>query len=640
MDGGDQNEKSSDKSLDNLNAKSSSRTKRPRSENDDDGGTKREKKRHAEEGSSGQSDAVMDAGSTASLGDAAANAAADAGSAAAPTSDEDVRQQPRRYGIEIGGVWSDGIDNRLQLADAIDNIKPADAQVREILKTKAGKIIIFPESVKDYNVLLKKERWGRTDLTITPAPKSTSKNAVIILNVDKTCTNEYVLGELRKKGFNPTGCARMKRSLDGAITPSVKVFMNSETEMEKIMTDGIFMYRSFHRVKRYIVSRARMCFKCQELDHLQRDCKNQRRCLKCSKNHHHSDCLAQPDLYLCVNCSGNHVSNDLRCPKQQEAKAREDGDSTSNGGFHSNSSSTGSIRVESAMSSVGAASSTGNSGSYAGALHQQAPHQIQTDLSSSIREAVREAVAEAFSTSARTLASEISKAFAAEMRREFDGLKVLIERYVASRNRGSEEDDDFEDADDELEDDEEEAPDEDDDMSISEDGDKQEGQNGNHSSNCSSTPNPSGLQARKGRSDPQALRQLGPLEPTMKDSAAAYTISLPPATFNIPKDKTETEIAKIFQDEISSRAKLLRKDIQEIQFKILSQMDGKLNNSTHSLPETTTEKKKRGRPRKTGDEAPVPAPTTTSTASKEGVKGPKPTKKGKGKPTTSPKNGS
>ena len=628
------------KGSDKTNTKNNSRSKRPRSDNDDIDEDDRGKKRFTERESTERHDATMDNSG------AAASAGNDAAATQAPTCDEDIRQQPRRFGIEIGGEWSNGIDNRRELADAIDAIKPGEAQVREILKTNAGKILVFPESTKDYNILLKKEKWKRTDLTVTPAPKSTSKNAVIILNVDKTCSSDYVLGELRKKGFNPTGCARMRRTQDGTFTTSVKAFMNSEAEMEKLMTEGIFMYRSFHKVKRYITSKTRMCYKCQELNHLQKDCKNQRRCLKCSGNHHHSDCLATPDQYVCVNCSGNHASNDARCEKQKEAKQREEAEErASTDSILPTSSSTGFVRVESAMhQTTTTASSSGQGSSYANALAQPLiSGPPPADLSSSIRDAVREAVAEAFATSARTLASEISKAFAAEMRREFDGLKVLIERYVASRNRGRESDDEEED-DEERDDYEtgvEEDSDEDDDMSFSEDGSKN-GTNGNFDPNQSSTPNPLGRRTRKGQSASQAHRQLAPSELTMEASATAYTVSLPPAMFKIPKDKNETEIAKILQDEISSRAKILRKDIQEIQFKILSNMDEKMNTSSRSLPAPTVTKRKPGRPRKNADETQTSLASSSATSAlpTAGMKKIKPSRKSKAGNPVDMKNGS
>ena len=112
--------------------------------------------------------------------------------------------------------------------------------------------------------------------------------------------------------------------------------------------------------------------------------------------------------------------------------------------------------------------------------------------------------------------------------------------------------------------------------------------------------------------------------------------------FKIPKDKNETEIAKILQDEISSRAKILRKDIQEIQFKILSNMDEKMNTSSRSLPAPTVTKRKPGRPRKNADETQTSLASSSATSAlpTAGMKKIKPSRKSKAGNPVDMKNGS
>ena len=235
-------------------------------------------------------------------------------------SDEEIASSPRKFGIELLGPWISDISTKRQLAAFVEKAKPQDAIIREVLRTAGGRILIFPEKSRDYNILLKIGRWDPLfSVAAQPAPRGSGGTAIIVNGVDSDITIEEVLDAVRRQGANPSNAHRMKRAVDGAATASVKIFVESESEIEALIKNGVFIHLQRHRTTRYAPPRFLQCYKCQSFGHSTRDCQNQRKCLKCSQDHHHSDCMATKEEYKCGNCGENHISSDNRCAKIKEA---------------------------------------------------------------------------------------------------------------------------------------------------------------------------------------------------------------------------------------------------------------------------------------------------------------------------------
>ena len=58
------------------------------------------------------------------------------------------------------------------------------------------------------------------------------------------------------------------------------------------------------------------CFKCQGYGHMANECKNEAKCRVCGQNHNSRDCTENTPK--CVNCQGQHRSDDKSCPKMVE----------------------------------------------------------------------------------------------------------------------------------------------------------------------------------------------------------------------------------------------------------------------------------------------------------------------------------
>ena len=61
------------------------------------------------------------------------------------------------------------------------------------------------------------------------------------------------------------------------------------------------------------------CYKCQKFGHTKFNCRKNEVCNKCGQEDHtdSQECKNEPK---CVNCQGNHTSNDKSCPKWKEEK--------------------------------------------------------------------------------------------------------------------------------------------------------------------------------------------------------------------------------------------------------------------------------------------------------------------------------
>ena len=236
-------------------------------------------------------------------------------------SDDDITTNPRKYAIEIRGSWKTRLSTKQQLAEFVDDNAPDSAQVREIIQTRDDRILIFPNGAKDYNLLVNSTRWkAGAGISATPAPKGKTNSAVIIHNVDRDVKPEMIISIMVKCGYAPIKATRMKRAMDGAETPNIKVEMDVEAEITKITKDGFFMYKQRHGVSRYNPPAERQCYKCQRTCHTSLQCKFARRCMKCGGDHHHKQCLILAGNYKCCNCSGNHAANDANCGVIQQAR--------------------------------------------------------------------------------------------------------------------------------------------------------------------------------------------------------------------------------------------------------------------------------------------------------------------------------
>lgn len=65
------------------------------------------------------------------------------------------------------------------------------------------------------------------------------------------------------------------------------------------------------------------CTRCQRYGHTKNYCRLEPRCVKCTQNHHYSQCPRRPgEVPSCINCQGNHTANYRGCPFYIDLKTK------------------------------------------------------------------------------------------------------------------------------------------------------------------------------------------------------------------------------------------------------------------------------------------------------------------------------
>nr|XP_012216460.1 PREDICTED: uncharacterized protein LOC105668589 [Linepithema humile] len=80
-----------------------------------------------------------------------------------------------------------------------------------------------------------------------------------------------------------------------------------------VIPPSVFMWRTRLQMAPYIPS-IRRCYKCGQLNHATKFCKNSAKCLLCGKDLHpeHQQCVTKPN---CINCNGKHHTLAKECPE-------------------------------------------------------------------------------------------------------------------------------------------------------------------------------------------------------------------------------------------------------------------------------------------------------------------------------------
>jgi hypothetical protein len=68
--------------------------------------------------------------------------------------------------------------------------------------------------------------------------------------------------------------------------------------------------------------RIKQCFKCQRYDHVNKTCKNSKKCEQCAQKHSTKDCRIAIDHRSCVNCENKHSTWSFQCDVKAMKKRR------------------------------------------------------------------------------------------------------------------------------------------------------------------------------------------------------------------------------------------------------------------------------------------------------------------------------
>ena len=189
-----------------------------------------------------------------------------------------------------------------------------DIEISEVKFTKNNNMLIFPKSKNDYNLLLKVDinYQGKKIEELAP------KNIELVL---KGITFEQVQKNLTT--FQNQGVISIKKMTSAAfpqhILKKVRITCENEKAANTIRKEGLSLgYLIFRTEELKVMQRVLQCYKCQQLGHLDANCRKEKRiCVKCGADNHETNAdgklICTSEKCFCALCGEEHTSAYSKC---------------------------------------------------------------------------------------------------------------------------------------------------------------------------------------------------------------------------------------------------------------------------------------------------------------------------------------
>ena len=130
-------------------------------------------------------------------------------------------------------------------------------------------------------------------------------------NVATNLPTNFISGEILKQFKS---CSKVERFKKATIDlPVLKVTFNKNDDVEKAISDGIFIGGLFIKPEAYDLKKQPVrCFICQKYNHIANNCNSDKyTCPRCGGNHDKSkNCTME---IKCSNCEGAHYASSKDC---------------------------------------------------------------------------------------------------------------------------------------------------------------------------------------------------------------------------------------------------------------------------------------------------------------------------------------
>ncbi|CAF2127042.1 unnamed protein product [Rotaria magnacalcarata] len=189
-------------------------------------------------------------------------------------------------------------------------------------------LLLFVKNSYSFSILYDEKNWPQSILDLTYTRPSTlsipPQLSLIIKNVSLSIDFADFTNEIKASYPNVRNVIRMKHKNQLNIK-LVKLEFSEPGQRDEILNRGkIFVHFLTYDVEGYLApARVLICSKCMGLGHFRKQCKQtQDTCKKCGQtyddvNNHTSTCTH----LQCIHCQGNHMSNDMKCPKVKQFRA-------------------------------------------------------------------------------------------------------------------------------------------------------------------------------------------------------------------------------------------------------------------------------------------------------------------------------
>ncbi|CAF3215296.1 unnamed protein product [Rotaria sp. Silwood2] len=189
-------------------------------------------------------------------------------------------------------------------------------------------LLLFVKNSYSFSILYDEKNWPQSILGLTYTRPSTPtippQLSLIIKNVSLSMDFADFTNEIKASYSNVRNVIRMKNKNQSNIK-LVKLEFSEPGQRNEILNHGkIFVHFLTYDVEEYLApARVLICSKCMGLGHFRKQCKQtQDTCKKSGQtyddiNNHTSTCTQ----LQCIHCQGNHMSNDMQCPKVKQFRA-------------------------------------------------------------------------------------------------------------------------------------------------------------------------------------------------------------------------------------------------------------------------------------------------------------------------------
>ena len=187
-----------------------------------------------------------------------------------------------------------------------------------IKKLRNGSILVEVDKETQSKKLLKTTKLNLTmdnaiPIDVSPHYSLNTKKRVIRCPDIKDCTDDEILEGLKAEGV--IKLHRISVFRNGQRKPTGTLILTFQSQnLPKYISVGYYRVA----VSQFIPNPMR-CYKCQKFGHTKFNWRKNEVCNKCGKEGH-TDSQQCTNEAKCVNCQGNHASNDKTCPKWKGEK--------------------------------------------------------------------------------------------------------------------------------------------------------------------------------------------------------------------------------------------------------------------------------------------------------------------------------
>jgi len=192
----------------------------------------------------------------------------------------------------------------------------AYADIKEIKRIGRGKILAEMNSVNAANNLVLNPNLEKNNLRAFIPSYRTVRTGIV-----KDIPQHFEESDLMQFFDSPFKVVEVKRlnrrlKINGEIkyVPSRTICLKFAGQ---ILPKYVFLCRNRYDVFPY-VSKVKLCFSCQRIGHISKNCKGKPRCLYCGDEKHDSPSSCpkanDSDTPTCINCQGEHLATSFECP--------------------------------------------------------------------------------------------------------------------------------------------------------------------------------------------------------------------------------------------------------------------------------------------------------------------------------------